>query len=1225
MRYSDILQFEALTDLIQLDKLGVDSYREDIVRNFVYPQYFIETIIPAIIKNLSFEESDRKGVQIIGNYGTGKSHLMSLVSLIAEDAKYLEKVTNETAKSTMQPIAGKYLVLRFEMQTDKNLWDIITYQLGRYMQSIGVDFTFDPESRDMYGDQLDQMMAAFESKYPQKGFLLVVDEMLSYLQNRAAQGQLPHDLQVLQALGQQCAKCRFGFMFGVQEMIYQARDFAFAAEMMLKVKDRYVDLTIRKEEVSYIVQNRLLRKSDSQKRVIREHLTQFVGFFGDMHDRLQEYVDLYPVHPSYFENFQKIRLGRSHREILKTLSAHFEKIKDNDVPTDNPGLITYDSYLEKLLEDTGLLSIPDFKTVSDTIKIIHDKIDVNFDERRKSQRPLAKRIANAAAIKLLQSDINKHNGVRAENLVDDLCITSAMADDRDFLVDSVTACAKLIMQATSGQYFDFNSENEEYYLRTEGGVNFDQQINQYAEQMSDARKDEAFFRFMVEVLGIEADPYRTGFQIYQHELEWRSHKVTRDGYIFFGNPNDKSTTQPRQYFYMIFMPIFDAGKKQRNMEDDEIYFVLDDLSEEFKELVCKYGAALSLWNSADTQQKTFYRGKYEDLFTKARREFDQCYLRATKVFFKDADGRMLSSYQLPAQSATKMEIFNCAASAVFEEQFMQQLPKYPAFTYAQSMITSENISRYIKAAFAKIANPAVANRDGEAILAGLGCYNAGILSVDDSIYAQGILRLMNEREQNMVVNKDEILEYLPNSTNIWRSKDYQIDAAFEFIVLAAMTALGECVIQLNGGTQLDATNLQELTRLQSDDYFTFAYIKRPQDVNVQVFKALTRALCGQDLSNRLDQEATYTSLVNKAKEIAQQCATFLARDLQVVNVAGVDIISEDNRLEYNHKFTALKGFCDQLQRYTSEARLRQFRFTMDQVQKQLDSLKLFKEVRDKLKLVKDLRYSVDYLSQAVQYTTEGTSTYEMLIATTGKFAAVLADPTDIQIQNYENELRETKAKYIEYYLERYYKYCITDIDNAEKHRILNSDEYKVCQVLKDCLLLNNSVWTTWRSMLFELKSADPHIESMLQQSPYASNFNPRQNLDRNVRSIRELGDELKTIYGMWTTDIQEYIKSDGSQAALRLMDIQSQDFANSIANGLRPIDTENIAKCVLELLDKLSDGLERVDISVNQIADYFTSPMSIGDAKGRFDMFIERMCAGKDRTKVRIVISKNNN
>jgi hypothetical protein len=1014
-------------------------------------------------------------------------------------------------------------------------------------------------------------------------------------------------------------------MFGVQEMIYQARDFAFAAEMMLKVKDRYVDLTIRKEEVSYIVQNRLLRKTDEQKRVIREHLNQFVGFFGDMHDRLQEYVDLYPVHPSYFENFQKIRLGRSHREILKTLSAHFEKIKDNEVPSDNPGLITYDSYLEKLLEDTGLLSIPDFKTVADTIKIIHDKIDVNFDEMRKSQRPLAKRIANAAAIKLLQSDISKHNGVRAENLVNDLCITNAMAEDKDFLVDTVNACAKLIMQATSGQYFDFNSENEEYYLRTEGGVNFDQQIIQYAETMSDARKDESFFRFMVEVLGIEADPYRTGFQIYEHELEWRSHKITRDGYIFFGNPNDKSTTQPRQYFYMIFMPIFDAGKKRRNMEHDEIYFVLDDLSDKFKELVCKYGAALSLWNSADTAQKTYYRGKYEDLFVQARREFDQCYLRATKVFFKDADGRMLSSYQLPAQSATKMEIFNSAASAVFEEQFMSQLPKYPAFTYVQSTITKENISRYIKAAFAKVANPAASNKDGEAVLAALGCYNAGILSVDDSIYAQGVLKLMNERDQNMVVNKDEILEYLPSSNNVWRSKDYQIDAAFEFIVLSVMVALGECVVQLNSGTQLDASNIGDLIKLQSDDYFTFAYIKRPQDVNVRVFKVLTKALCGQDLSNKLDQEATYASLTNKAREIAQQCATFLGRDLNVINVAGVDIISEDQRLEYNQRFTALKGFCDKLQSYTSQAKLKQFRFTLEQVEKQLESYEMFKAIKAKLRLVKDLRYKVDYLSQAIQYTTEGTPINEALVATTSKLAAILADPTPAQIENYEAELAEVKAKYIEYYLERYYKYCITDIDDNEKRRILNSDEYRVCQVLQNSALVNKSLWTSWRSMLFELKSADPNIESMLQQSPYAANFNPRQNVDRNVRSIRELGEELQTIYDMWTNDIREYIKSEDAQKELLLMDIQSQDFANSIANGLLPINSENTAKCVLELLDKLSDGLVRVDVSVNDIAEYFTSPMSIGDAKARFDMFIERKCSGKDRSKVRIVISKSEN
>ena len=133
-------------------------------------------------------------------------------------------------------------------------------------------------------------------------------------------------------------------MFGVQEMIYQSKEFAFAAEMMLKVKDRYIDLTIRKEDVSFVVQNRLLRKSEQQKSAIRTHLEKFISLFGDMHSHLQDYVELFTVDPSYFDNFQRIKLGRAQREVLKTLTKQFEKIADMDIPTDNPGLITYDQY-----------------------------------------------------------------------------------------------------------------------------------------------------------------------------------------------------------------------------------------------------------------------------------------------------------------------------------------------------------------------------------------------------------------------------------------------------------------------------------------------------------------------------------------------------------------------------------------------------------------------------------------------------------------------------------------------------------------------------------------------------------------------------------------------------------------------------------------------------------------------------------------------------------------
>ena len=235
------------------------------------------------------------------------------------------------------------------------------------------------------------------------------------------------------------------------------------------------------------------------------------------------------------------------------------------------------------------------------------------------------------------------------------------------------------------------------------------------------------------------------------------------------------------------------------------------------------------------------------------------------MYYKNEPVRELKSFQLPQAGASRLEIFDSVASAIFDEQFKEQTPHHPVFSLARQTINSGNLDRYIKGTIAKIINPTESNQDGEAVLTGLGCYKAGELEVDESIYAISILNMMNERESQMVVNQNEILEMLPNSDQVWRSKDYGIDAAFEFMVLSVLVALGECEIKLNSGEILNAANLDKLRNLQADDYFNFAFIKRPKGVNLPVIKAITKSFCGKDLSNRLDQQDTYVSLVNSAK------------------------------------------------------------------------------------------------------------------------------------------------------------------------------------------------------------------------------------------------------------------------------------------------------------------------------------------------------------------------
>ena len=123
------------------------------------------------------------------------------------------------------------------------------------------------------------------------------------------------------------------------------------------------------------------------------------------------------------------------------------------------------------------------------------------------------------------------------------------------------------------------------------------------------------------------------------------------------------------------------------------------------------------------------------------------------MYYKNEPVRELKSFQLPQAGASRLEIFDSVASAIFDEQFKEQTPHHPVFSLARQTINSGNLDRYIKGTIAKIINPTESNQDGEAVLTGLGCYKAGELEVDESIYAISILNMMNERESQMVVNQ----------------------------------------------------------------------------------------------------------------------------------------------------------------------------------------------------------------------------------------------------------------------------------------------------------------------------------------------------------------------------------------------------------------------------------------------------------------------------------------
>lgn len=1218
MKYKELLNFEPITEVVKFSRTNESDYQNSLVKTFVFSDTFKNHLIPLMVRNLDFNQSGETfGIQVVGNYGTGKSHLMSLVSLIAENGILNDLLNDEKPKKELKAIAGKFKVLRFELGNTESLWEVVTYQIENYLSGLGINFSFDGHGAKPYYDKLQLMMADFEDKFPVKGFLIVVDEMLAYLKGRGTSDKLNQDLQVLQALGQACDSSKFKFIFGVQEMIYHSSEFQFAADMLQKVNDRYKDIMITKEDVAFIVKNRLLRKDEHQKQKIKEHLDPFLSLFKDMHGRTLDYIELFPVHPSYFENFEKIRIGKSQREILKTLSNQFSEILELEVPNDNPGLLTYDKYWEDIQKSQDLMAIPDVRKVKEITETISDKIETYFTGARSSKKSIARRITNACAIKLLQHELQKQNGTNSEHLVDDLCLTDKLATDRDFLIDIIDSAAQQIITATSGQYFDKNAENGEYHLRIEGGINFDQKIKDYAATMADAQKDEYFFKFLEVNLPLDHDTYRTGFRIWEHAIDWKSHKTYRDGYIFFGNPNEKSTTHPRQHFYMYFMPIFDDSKKSRNHEEDEVYFIFDNLSKEFKDSVTLYGAALALEVRADSSQKSIYRQKIDEINKKARVLFDHEYVQITKVDYKGKE-LPLSGFPLPGAGFTKEQIFSNVASIVFEPWFDDERPNYPKFTQLNASVAKDNFDRLVKQALLKIANQDQANRDGEGILSGLGLWVPGMLDYSHSPYAKSLLEILKAKGEGMVLNRDEIIEFVDKSDNLWLSKDFKIEAELEFVVMATLAALGDIEITLNSGKSINSSNLNELKDIQKQDFYSYTHIKPPKSLNRAALKVMFLGMLGRDLSNQLKDISTYTNLVSAANDWARRTVTLLSSVQGGFIFQGIEIISSDEAAKYRRDFTAFSGFCDKLANFTSEAKIKNFSFSVDDLNRILANKIEVEKVEKKLAELALLKIDISYLQQCKQYITD-TDFKNEITNTINQLAPVLSTGDTTKLELYKAELSKYKYQYSDWYLTSYLKHRISEADNTQKHALLDSDGKAICDILKEADFLSTGQFAQWLEKINKLQPADIKVnKALILTAPY-QDFNPIDFEGTQLLTVKQLKSDLSDLVKQWTSTLKDTLDDPMVKKKIDLLDQALQTLLSDFKLDKIILSKDNALRIRNAIMD-LHKGLEKVEVSIEGMKATFNKPLTPDEAIDAFRAYIDQVAKGKERDKIRIIL-----
>lgn len=1223
MKYKELIQFEPIEEVIKFNQLQDVDYCHSLSRNFVFSKAYEKNIIPEICRDLDYSSSSETfGLQIVGDFGTGKSHLMSLFSLIAEDESLLPLVKNENARKVLGVIAGKYKIIRFEMGSTDELWNIVCDQIDDAFSSWDIDYSIATDNKGMYKDRLNKMMAVFEEKFPGKGLMIVIDEMLEYLKGRASDDRLNRDLSVLRSLGEFSDRTKFRIVFGVQEQIYTVPQFQYAAKMLQHANDRYRQITITKQDVQFVVQERLLHKTDEQKKAIRQHLSKFTEFFTDMHANLEDYVNLFPVNPSFFDNFQQIKVGKSQREVMKTLSKKFKAMLDENVPENQPGLICYDHYWEDL-NVPAMMTEPDVRRVSEIMETVHQKIDDNFTGVRSKKAPLAHRIANACAVKILQDSLEKTNGVSAENLVDDLCYLDAGCLDREFLCDFISTTAKQIVTATVGQYFEKNDTNQEYHLRIEGGVNYEQKIKDYIITMSEDKKDSHFFNFLVEYLPIETEQYRREFKIFRHRLDWKSHKTMLDGYIFMGNPAERSTTQPQQKFYIYFMPIFNKANIKCGDENDSVYVRLDKVSDEMEELLELYAATEELITSVDSSQKPFYeqfKKQYED---KLKPIFARDFMSCTEIYYQ---GEKQNITPQMMTGGSKEQVISNIASTLLEDHFCQVLSNYPKFTLLRTSLTSENRVTILKAARMKIANPSAPNRDGEAVLAGLGLLQENQLGVEGSLYAVSIRTMLKNKGEGQVLNRDEIMYQFYNDKgweNIWYTRDFGIDADFEFLVLSTMVAMGEIEIDFPGGKNINAANLKGIVDFPQENFYSFSHVRRPKCMNVSAVRELFLGITGKDMTGQLQNQEIYTELVSMGKQIAAN-AVKTSHDIQNgIFLENIEIMNQTTAMGLRNELSALAGLCDKLPAYASPAKMRNLPWTVDVIKEKMAAIKKIAEVKKIMTFVSDFKERISYLTQARQYMTDETMK-QKIDSAKAKISEIVAAMNDEQKVNaYKAELDQLINGYADWYLAEYNRLHITGLQDAEKRKILNGNDKKVCDIV--CGADHDKgyfsvapKYAEWGRKIASLTVASSSVnKDAVLRVPYQG-FNPVQFAGKQLPSLADLREELDSICNNVDETLRTILKDEELLKNKIILDKSQLGLLDRFIKGdeeLSPLNAERL----VEIVGKLHVGIHQIPVNLDEIRSWFNRPMTPEDAVKAFKKYIDLVTGGNKGDNVRII------
>jgi predicted ATPase len=1236
MKYDDLVEFQPIESVIQLRDARKDASARRHVESYVISQEMAQRLSEVVIPQLEYDAPyDNKGLLIVGNYGTGKSHLLSVISSIAENEDVLHLLTNDRVKAAAKNIAGKFKVIRLEIgATEMGLREIITTALENTLEDWGISFRF-PEATQIYENKpsFEKMMSLFHERFGQQGLLMVVDELLDYLRSRSDH-PLIKDLGFLREIGEVCKDLKFRFVAGVQEAIFDSGRFAHVADSLGRVKDRFQQVRIASTDVKFVVANRLLKKSPAQLAQIREYLQPFSKFYGHMNERMDDFATLFPIHPDYIDTFERIPIVEK-RGVLQIISDTIKELMGREVPPDYPGIKAHDSYWKALIENPANKAVPEVSAIMECSGVLEAKIRNAF--ARPQYQPMAIRIIDALSVhRLTTHDLYAPIGLTPEELRDGLCLFHKAVgglggDPADDLLTLVETVLREIHKTVSGQFISSNKDNRQVFLDLKKIDDYDALIEKRAESLDEGTLDRYYYDALKQVLECTDIPtHVTGYQIWQHELEWKERRAPRLGYLFFGAPNERSTAVPKRDFYLYFIQPFAPPRYKDNKMTDEVFFRLQEKDGDFEGHLKHYAAALELASTSSGLKKDAYRKKASEHLGDLTKWLQEHLLTSMDVTYQGQKKKLLGWLKGGAgrQGSLNMrDTVNAVGSACLAEHFANVAPNYPHFSI---LLTTASIPQAAQDAIRGIAQPATRTRQAKAVLDALELLDGDSLEPAKSQYAREIVDLLKSKGTGQVLNRQELIQPIDDVSYFLPHK-FRLEPEWAVVLFTALVYSGDAVLAVPG-TKFDAAGLDALATTDISDLTRFKHLEQPKGWPMAAIKALFELM---DLAPGMAVDVTQgnaTPVSQLQKAILERVEALVItrhRIMEGIPFWGQNLFSEEEVDTLAEALQATKIFIEGLQAYNTPGKLKNLKYEAPEILSHKATFEKLKEIGGLEKFAFEMGQITQYLSFAEGYLPEDHGWRQNSTAMREQLLKDMRQPQNRTSAKFKGsvseKLKSLKSDYIKEYFSLHKKARLTL--NQDKAKIDLTRDYRLAQLQKLTAidLLNRQQLVDFQERLGKLKTCFALTEKELDNDPKCPHcgFWPgmedaRISADATLETLKT---DLVKIHASWTQALLNDLEDPVVQNNLTLLKPAQRKLLDAFI-AARELPDEIDSDFVQAVKEALM-GLSKVPVASQSLKKALIpdgSPATPAEFKERFDRFMEDILKGKDAAKVRLVL-----